>query len=232
MTAGADLYHLQDIDRDGDKKRRRLSEVEAALGESQVLHQARRAVEAAQERVRAEAVRQRDLELEVGGLADKIVQEEQRLYSGMVKNPKELEDLQTEVAALKRRRQQLEGNLLEVMIAGEEAESELAQAQSQLDKVQADWSEQQSELISERDALKVALDEIAQAREALLPRIKAGDLASYQSLRKRKSGIAVAELRDGACGACGVTITPGLEWQLRQGKLVACSNCERILVRL
>jgi predicted nucleic acid-binding Zn-ribbon protein len=100
MTEGADLYRLQGLDSEGDKKRRRLAEVEAALSESEELQQARRAVERAGERVRKWAVKQRDLELEVQGLADKISHDEQRLYSGVIRNPKELEDLQAEVAAL------------------------------------------------------------------------------------------------------------------------------------
>ena len=71
MTEGADLYRLQNLDSEGDKKRRRLAEVEAALNESKELQQARRAVEQAEEQVRKWAVKQRDSELEVQGLADK-----------------------------------------------------------------------------------------------------------------------------------------------------------------
>ncbi len=231
MTEGADLYRLQCLDSEGDKKRQRLAEIEAALGESKELQQARQAVKRAGEQVRKWAVKQRDLELEVQGFVDKISRHEQQLYSGAIRNPKELEDLQAEVAALKRRRQQLEEKLLEVMLKREDAETVQAQAQSHLDEVQADWTAQQADLIGEREELQAELAEIEQAREALLPSIDAGDLRIYEALRRRKGGVAVALLRDGMCGACGVGITPSLEWQLRQGKLAPCSNCERILVR-
>jgi len=50
-------------------------------------------------------------------------------------------------------------------------------------------------------------------------------------LRRRKGGLAVVQVRDGACGGCGVIISPSLKWQLRQEKLVCCGNCERIVVR-
>ena len=112
MTKGANLYRLQCLDDEGDGKRRRLAEVETALGEDEVLKQARRAVESAQARVKKRAAGQRDLELETQGLVDKSVHEEKRLYSGAIKNPKELQELQAEVAALKRRRGQLEEALL------------------------------------------------------------------------------------------------------------------------
>jgi predicted nucleic acid-binding Zn-ribbon protein len=230
MTEGANLYRLQELDSEGDKKRRRLTEVEAALGESEALQQARQAVGQAEERTRKWGVKQRDLELELQGLVEKISREEQRLYSGTIRNPKELGDLQAEVASLKRRRQQLEEDLLEVMVEREDAEAAQAQAQDHLEKMQADWTAQQADLISERDELQGALAELAEAREALLPSIDAGDLTVYESLRRRKGGLAVALLCDDTCGACGVGISPGLKWQLRQGNLAPCSNCERILV--
>lgn len=231
MTGGADLYRLQCLDGEGDAKQRRLGEVEAALGESEALRQARRTLESAQTLLQRWTIRQRDLELEIQGLADKLSRSEQRLYSGVVKNPKELTDLQAEVTSLKRRWRKLEDDLLEAMIEREEAEAARAQAQVHLDETQTRWSAQQTDLMAEREALRGRLAEIEHARAALLPNIEAGDLAAYQALRRRKGGLAVVQVRDGACGGCGITISPRLEWQLRQEKRVYCGNCERIIVR-
>ena len=231
MTKGADLYRLQCLDTERDTKQRRLAEVEAALGESKALEQARQASASAQARVKKWGLRQRDQELELQGLVDKISRSEKRLYSGVVKNPKELADLQAEVAALRRRRQKLEDNLLETMIEREEAEAAHIQAQKHLDETQARWADQQAELTAEREALQGELAEIEQAQASLLPSIEAGDLAVYQALRRRKGGRVVVQVRGGACGGCGLAISPSLEWQLRQEGLVHCGNCERIIVR-
>jgi DNA repair ATPase RecN len=100
MTKGADLYRLQCLDSDVDAKRRRLAEVEAMLGESETLQQARRARESAQALAQEWAQRQRNLELENQGILDEISHSEQRLYSGTIKNPKELADLQAKVGEL------------------------------------------------------------------------------------------------------------------------------------
>lgn len=232
MTKGADLYRLQGLDSEGDGKRRRLAEVRAALGESKALLQARQAVQSAQARARELARRQRDLELEVEGLADKITGAEQQLYSGAIKNPKELTDLQAEVAALRRWKQKLEDDLLEVMVEREEADAVHTQAQQHLDETQAHWSDQQADLVSEQEALQERLAELEQARTTLLPSIDPGDLATYEALRRRKGGVAVAQVNEGTCGECGVAISPSLEWQLRQGQLTHCGNCGRILVRM
>ncbi len=232
MTTGADIYRLQCLDSEGDAKQRRLAEVEAALGESEALRQARQALEHAQALIQKWMLRQRDRELEIQGLSDKISRSEQRLYGGAVKNPKELTDLQAEAAALRRRRQKLEDDLLETMIEREEAEAAHAQAQEHLDETQTHWATQQADLMAEREMLHGRLAEIEQARAELLPSIEAGDLAVYQALRRTKGGLAVVQMRDGACGGCGIVVPPSLEWQLRQEGLGYCGNCERIIVRV
>jgi predicted nucleic acid-binding Zn-ribbon protein len=230
MTKGADLYRLQCLDSERDAKQRRLAEVEAALGESEALKQAQQVLERARMLVRELTVRQRDLELEIQGVSDKNSRSEKRLYSGAVKNPKELADLQAEIAALQRRRRKLEDDLLETMIEREEGEATHARAQEHLDETQAQWSDQQEELAAEREMLQEALAEIEQARVSLLPDIEASDMASYRGLRRRKGGRAVVQVRNGACGGCGIAVSPSLEWQLRQGELIHCGNCERIIV--
>lgn len=230
MTEGVDLYRLQDLDGQADARRRRLGEVEAALGESEALQQARRAVESTQQQVQKWSREQRDLELEVQGLSDKISRSEQRLYGGAVKNPKELSDLQAEVGALRRRRQELEDDLLEAMIERDAAEAAQAQASERLGETEAGWSAGQADLLGERDALQGELAGIEQARAKLLPRIDSDDLATYEGLRRRKGGVAVVQIQGGACGGCGVAVSPSLEWQLRKEGLVHCGNCERIIV--
>jgi predicted nucleic acid-binding Zn-ribbon protein len=232
MTKGVDLYRLQCLDSEGDTARHRLAEVEAALGESEALRQARRASERAQARAQKWALRQRDLELQTQGLSDKISRSQQRLYSGVVKNPKELTDLQAEVAALRRRRQKLEDDLLEAMIERDEAEAARVEAHRHLDETQARWSAQQADLMAERDVLQERLAEIEQMRAELLPNIEASDLAIYQTLRRRKRGLAVVAVRDGACGGCGVAVSPSLEWQLRRDGRATCGNCGRMIVRV
>ena len=232
MTKGTDLYHLQALDSERDAKERRLAEVEAALGESEALTQARQASEDVQARVQKKGVHQRDLELEIQGVADKTKGSEQRLYSGTVKNPKELSDLQSEIESLRRRRQKLEDDLLEVMIERESLEEALEQAQAHLAQAQDEWSTQQADLLAEREELQARMAAIEEERAGVLPAIDAVDLATYQNLRRRKGGLAVAEVSGGVCGGCGVQISSSLEWELREGGPVQCGNCERIVVQL
>lgn len=230
MTKGEDLYRLQRLDSERDGKQQRLVEVEAALEDDSALRQAQQAFEDAERRVHKRRAKQRELELEREGLSDRISRSERRLYSGKVNNPKELSDLQAEVASLQRRRQRLEDDLLETMIEREEAEKALDQATRQLSEVESRRSARQADLRAEREELEARLAEIEGEREALLPRIEADDLAIYDDLRDRKSGRAVVRVRDGACGGCGVTVSSTVEWELRKGKIVFCDTCGRMIV--
>lgn len=230
MTTREALYTLQQLDSERDTKQNRLTDVEAGLKDDTALREARQTLEKAEKRARERETRQRDLELEIESLADKISRSEERLYSGKVKNPKELADLQAEVASLKGRRQRLEDTLLETMIEREEAEKTRDQARAHLDEVESIWSARQADLKEEREALQQRLEEIQQRREAVVPRIDADLLATYEKLRRVKGGQAVAQVRDDTCTGCGVTISPSAEWKLRHGELIHCDSCGRMLV--
>lgn len=229
MSRAAHLYQLQQLDDEEGKLRGRLAQIEASLVEPPALQQARQAVQRAAEALRQAAVRQQDLELQVAGLKQKHDSSEQRLYGGTVRNPKELSDLQAEVASLKRRLKSTEDDLLEAMIAREEATEVAAQAQEHLEKTEREWNAAQHSLLEEKDQLQTRLAELAAARDSLLPMIPADDLKTYRRLRAEKKGSAVARVHGEACGECWMEIPPGRLQQARQDDLVFCGNCERIL---
>jgi len=230
MSLGENLHRLQQLDTERDNRQRRLEEIEAALKDDHQLREARRTLETAEKRAQTWTTKQRDLELEIQSLSDKRARSEKRLYGGQVKNPKELTDLQAEVASLQRRRQRLDDALLEAMIEREEAVEARDQARVVLDQTELDWSARQTSLKAEQAEWELRLQAIAQERKAILPRIEPTVVATYESLRKQKRGQAVALVRDEVCTGCGVAISPSVEWKLRQQELCYCDTCRRMLV--
>src|SRR6266513_363448 len=63
------------------------------------------------------------LENEVSLIEEKIGHESQRLYSGDISNPKELAAIQAELDGLRRRKNHIEDQLIDVMEAREKAEA-------------------------------------------------------------------------------------------------------------
>jgi predicted nucleic acid-binding Zn-ribbon protein len=231
MTFEQGLLRLQSLDSEADEGKRRLRAVEAALGDSEAVAHARLHLEQARASSLRWAAQQQDHELKLGGLQTKIAASEDRLYGGTIKNARQLSELQTEVASLRRRQQRLEDELLAAMIGREEADEGQASAEQNLAQTEAAYTTRQAELLAEREGLQARLAEIGEERSRLLPSFDASLVATYEDLRRRKGGIAVAAVRDGACGACGISLSPRHRFRLRDGKLVTCGNCERIAVR-
>ena len=153
MTSAADLFALQEIDLRRDARRALIADVEARLGETDELIEARESVgdaEAALDRLKK---RQRDLDNELTDLDAKMRPLETRLYDGSVKNPKELAQIQEEVSHLKGRIRSLEDSALDAMLLVEEAENALSERATELDNVTKEWEQFQAGLLEERDKL-------------------------------------------------------------------------------
>ncbi len=225
------LYQLQQVDSQLDELRARLAEVEARLTESPALRQARAEVAERERRLRELQRRQRDLEDEIEDVAAKVRELEDKLYSGKVTNPKELDGYYQEQLHLKARQRQLEDQMLEVMLALEGATADLAEARQHLAEVEARWREEQAQLAEEREALRARLEALSRERAQVAARVDRLDLAVYEQLRQIRDGRAVAVVERGACGGCRVVL-PVTDFQkVKSGQgLVRCGTCGRILV--
>ncbi len=224
------LYHLQEVDTELYARHRRLQEVEALLGETEELCRARIGLQQAEAAYRRWLAKLQALELKITALEDKIESSEQQLYSGAIKNPKELASLQEELDYLYRRKSNEEESLLEAMIGVEEREVMWKNAQAHWEIVEAAWTASQAKLCQERDELLARLAELAELRVSREQAVDTTDLSAYENLRQRKGGTAVARLQGNLCLSCHVEVPSSLSQQARQGEsLIFCGSCGRIL---
>lgn len=224
------LYALQTLDIQLTRKMRRYRKVEASLGESAEYRRVQAALKAAQdEHARCRAAL-RDRELETQSVIDKLNTDSERLYSGRIKSPKELDDLQKETEYLQRRKASLEDRQLEAMMAMEEATTRLAVANEEFVVVQAAWRAENSELSQEYDTLKQELAQLSRQRKRVIPHISETDMSEYTALRRLRKGVAIVAVKDGICQVCRVSV-PGrdLERATETDELQHCFGCDRIL---
>ncbi|MDQ1301687.1 MAG: putative zinc ribbon domain protein, partial [Chloroflexota bacterium] len=147
------LAQLNEIDLTIDALRARASEVAEALKEPAALVAARsRATGAAAELARCGTV-QAEREQTQRSLAARLAQAQNRLYGGKVRNPKELEDAEKEVAQQRRQQTQAEDALLEALIALEAAAEACAAAQAELAQRTQEWTAAQADLRGEQARL-------------------------------------------------------------------------------
>jgi predicted nucleic acid-binding Zn-ribbon protein len=233
MTKAEFLLDLQDVDSVIDRLTRRLNEIRAELHETDELVAARSARHTADESVLHKRARRKELELADASLETRIREADKRLYSGTVKNPKELLDLQNDIASLKRQKDNLDEQLFAAMVALEEAEIELKTCTDTLARIEAEWRASQGDLATELTDLENELAEKTVEQTEARAQLSAADLAQYDQLRRRKGGVAVVELEGSVCSGCGVRVSAHILQQLSQGdQLSRCGNCERILVRV
>lgn len=231
MNQAQALRQLQTIDHSISEHKSRLKEIELLLADNVAVKESNAARAEAEDALSPWRVKVRDLELEIKSITTKTGGVEQRLYSGTVTNPKEMQDMQEELASLRRRKSTLEDQLLESMIEVESHQEALDDATVTLAAVRSEWEDSQSDLVSERATRQQQLDELLENRDEAASLVEPDNLKIYSKLMRNRRGVAVAELDGQTCVTCGVGQTTTTVQQVRQARqLVYCANCGRILV--
>jgi hypothetical protein len=230
MSAALGLYRLQQVDSQIDQIQARLRMIQQTLENDVALRNATELFASAEGKHRDAERAMKLSEAEVEKQRIKIEQTESSLYGGSVHNPKELQDLQKDVASLKRHLETLEERELEAMIAAETAEKELQTAKTDLERVQANLKEQNKDMAQESDMLRKSLERLHSERQAVVTDIASQTLSVYDQLRKQKRGLAITTIADNSCEACGTTLTPSQRQTARStSQLFHCPTCGRIL---
>lgn len=230
MSASLGLYRLQLLDSRMDEVRARLEQIRQTLENVEEVLQAKKRVAETEANLKLAQHALQLAEGEVDKQKVKIEQSEANLYSGNVKNPKELQDLQQEIAALKRHLITLEDRQLDAMLEVETTEQANQTALEALAQIKSRFAEQNQSLTDEQAHLNKEFERLETERQAAITPLDAGLLAIYDQLRRSKRGLAITTISDGACAACGTTLTPA---QLQSARSTAqsfnCPTCGRIL---
>lgn len=176
---------------------------------------------------------QKKADAEVEQVKTRRTRDEERLNSGAVSNPKDLESLQRELVALERRIGSLEDDELEVMESLEEAQGRLTEVQARLTDVNA----QLDQLKAARDSAVVVIDE--QAAGALADRAEIvgkvpDDLITLYDKVRGQYGVGAAALQARRCEGCRLELNGADLREIAaapEDEVVRCPECSRILVR-
>ena len=230
MSRASGLHRLQAMDLAADRIRVRQQEIEAQLADSAELERLRTDLAAASEAAQAAGAVVRTAHRVVQDQRHKLKETEQALYSGRSQTPKELAELQAEAESLKRHLDTLEDRYLEAMLSQDQVAAEERQSQLAVDSLMSDRSTLHSELQAELGQIRDRLNDFTIEREAALVSVSEPDRETYERLRSRLGGIAVAALEEASCGACGLRVSASREQVVRAGvELVTCGQCGRVL---
>ncbi|MEV8523302.1 MULTISPECIES: C4-type zinc ribbon domain-containing protein [unclassified Streptomyces] len=173
-------------------------------------------------------------EQDVDQVRQRAVRDQQRLDSGAVSSPKDLESLQREIVSLAKRQGDLEDVVLEVMERRESAQERAAELTERVSSVQA----KVDDATARRDAALAGLDaEIASAtkeREVVAGSVPADLLKLYDKLRGQQGGVGAARLYQRRCEGCRLELNITEVNEVKAAApdaVLRCENCRRILVR-
>lgn len=173
---------------------------------------------------------QADLELKQKGYGEKIAKIDKELYGGSVVNAREVETINKEIENLKRLRSDLDGRLMEVWDEVPSAQAAVGDLEAQLAKLKADLVVHQKKVLEVKSELEAAFRSRQQERPAVLAQVPKPLLDRYDAIRQKAAGIGMADVvRKGFCGMCGTHLPEKLIESAREGRVVTCESCHRIL---
>jgi uncharacterized protein len=224
------LRDLQAVDSALDQVRARLARVAEVWGRRTQVDAAAAARDAAAAALRQRQTEQKDLELQVEKRQDKLKADTDKLYSGRVTSPRELDDLSHEVEQDRRQVSTLEDRLLALLEEVETAEATARSAEAAHAEIEAAWKREQAELAESRRTLEAESARLNARREEVTAQTDAASLRTYEGLRRTRGGLAVVPIQQRTCQGCRITLPSSEEQKARvSDDLVTCNSCGRIL---
>lgn len=184
---------------------------------------------------RADLARQeKRFEDEAQLIDDKASAERERMYSGEIKAPKDLQAMQADIDSLKRRQTELEDEAIALMEQIEPVDAELAEIESKRSKAQSTQADTEQRLSQGESDADAELATVDAERAALVDGFDADLLATYEKVKADQQGIAVSRLVGSICDGCHLGLSAVELDRVKHESpdvLVFHEECGRILVR-
>lgn len=231
MARISELFNLQKVDYNALKIRQEFQKVQKSLNGNEAINAAKAQYQTSKAKLDKLQAEQKDSELEIQSLSTRIEETDSQLMSGSVTNHKELESLQASLDSLKRQKETAETRSVETLVQVEALDAELTKLKADFETLKADWVDKASHLQEQGKKLQEQFGLLKKKRESLVSTLDKDSLTLYEQLRKRKGGVAVAQLKGDTCGACNMQVPSGIisASRVADTEPVYCPSCGRIL---
>ena len=224
-----DLIALQEVEIEIFKAEDGLRELPKEVSEIKSIITARkRSLDSAEEEIASYEERKAPLEVELKENQALLDAADARIKR--IKTNKEYLAMQREIDIAKKRKADLEEQVLTIMekIEKKTSERERIRASFETDKVILD--EKMGKLKTLMKELEAVLAEYKGKDDRLRKIVDKSLLSKYDRIKQSKKGLAVVECFEGVCRGCHMHIQPQLFNELIRGdRLINCPACQRIL---
>ncbi len=169
-------------------------------------------------------------ELDVEQWKDRV--RKYRDQTSQVKTNEAYKALQHEVELAEAEIAKAEDRLLEQMVNAEDYDRRVKISERRLKEIEEDVRGERAMLDAEKASAEKDLSALNAERAAIVADIPENLLDHYGRIAKKHGGIALAELRDERCSACGMRVRPHVFQEMQRGaddKMFHCETCTRIL---
>lgn len=228
------LNDLQKLDIEIDELREKLTHLpeEAALKDfRERLKEQEEALKEKQTQLASKESVQKKVEGELELLDLKIKDEDDKLYSGTITNPKELKSIQQEVVLLRTKKDEIETDLLELLDEVDSLREETNRALSNFKELAKQVEEAGQKYKKVSKEIDQKLNCLKEESETIAKSISDSLISIYKDIREKKKIAAVA-IADGVCQGCFVELpAEEVDKMLQTDKLWRCPQCRRIIIR-
>ncbi|MCK4489765.1 MAG: hypothetical protein KAU23_05865 [Anaerolineales bacterium] len=230
MSRSKTLYQLQQYDSGIDQAIKRIQVIDSILSDTTEFDNALNKQEEHKMFLAEKHKTLKSTEHTVTIQNQKITQNQNKLYSGAVTNPKDLEDLQLESDSLHKYLSVLEERQIEAMLESDQAQEIYDLSSALVEEISQKKQTERELLSSEKSTVESKISSFQSDRETLLSIAEIPDMSIYENLRKSSGGIAVTLMQNSSCSACGSNIPSAIEQEARSPKKLSfCPACKRIL---
>ena len=138
---------------------------------------------------------------------------------------------QNEIDFLEKEIRKAEDRTLELMGESETLDANVKKADASLKEEKKAVEAEQKSARERTAADQTQLQQLRAERAAAAAAMPRETLATYERIKKKWGGSTIAEVLDGRCSQCQITVRPQYFQEIRRGdKLMTCESCGRFLV--
>jgi predicted nucleic acid-binding Zn-ribbon protein len=138
---------------------------------------------------------------------------------------------QHEIEFIEKEIRKAEDRTLELMSESEALDGNVKKAEAALKEEKKTVEDEQKRARERTAADRSQLDQLRGERTTAAAAMPRATLAAYERIRKKWSGVTIAEVEGGRCSACQILLRPQYFQEIRRGDhLMNCESCGRFLV--
>jgi len=170
----------------------------------------------------------RETEREIQDLDDRLKKAETKLSN--IKSNKEYKAALKEIDGIKRDKEVLELNVIELMEQKDALVNVCDDNRKKTEVMKQQFDQDRKQILRDMKILEKDLEKLEKDRQNCCKATDRSLLKKYDILRGHRNGIAITPVINGVCQACHMAIPPQKFNELIRGdKLMNCPNCARIM---